>query len=126
MKKPISILLVLLVIFACNKPDKPVPSVDQVDPLGMEDDDSSVDDGQVNETSMLSINLEGVSGLELSALSIESANGSAEVNTNGQMENIVDNDNPDLPIIFTKESNVIMGYFPETLTNGEVKIHDVI
>ncbi|MEM6892505.1 MAG: hypothetical protein AAF554_02370 [Bacteroidota bacterium] len=124
MKKPIACLLFLFLILSCGGgDDNPPVDTPEPKPIGMDNDPA---DGQDNETQIVSINLDGVPDLDLSSLTAVSPSGSAQINTSNELENISDDESPDLPIIFTNDSNVVMGYFPETLNNEEVQIEDVV
>lgn len=124
MKKSIVYLFFSLMFIACGGDDNSVTMVDD-EPMVIEDD-SPMDDVQDDSDSFVAINLDGVPDLDLDALEVKSANGSTVVDSDNMVEDIFDSENPDLPVIFTKNGNVLMGYFPDALDEKELEVEDVV
>ncbi|MCX2718958.1 hypothetical protein [Lentiprolixibacter aurantiacus] len=112
-------LIVLFVFTNCSSDD----SGAQADP----DVESPAPDPGSDPSSTVSIALEGTDNLILENLSSFSSSGSTEINTEGNIDNIADQENIEAPVIFSNdEDEIILGYFPQAITEDQITIADVV
>jgi hypothetical protein len=111
MKKLFTILFLILIINGCGKGDDPVIE----DPV----DTATYTSG--------TISIEAVVGLDNSSLTVQSIDGSADVNDDGSFEvNQEPTDGEEMPLLFLKDGEIIFGYFEKSDTDDSISIDDML
>ncbi|WP_445383270.1 hypothetical protein [Robiginitalea sp. IMCC43444] len=119
-------LIALVFLFAltnCSKDESTSNSVTDIDSPAPDPDP----DPTPVPSNTVSINLEGAGNLILENLTSFSSSGTAEIDAVGNIDNIADQENIEAPVIFSNdEDEIILGYFPQAITEDQITIDDVV
>jgi hypothetical protein len=113
MKKLFVLLAIVLLINGCEKDSENDPINE-----GLENNLTYTDG---------TINIEGVTGLDNSSISVQSIDNSSQVNADGSFEvNQEPSDDEKLPLLFLKDGEIIFGYYQEADNDNTISIDDIL